>query len=165
MNAVRLGMVARQELRQNLYRPMMWLLVGLLVFLGLAFAFLYAKMSGASAGGQTRWITSEFAVAYTLALVMACCTFFVAIVAGLTIIRDEEHQVGQVLHGTPLTPQEYVWGKFAGVIASFLAVLVMYAIVTNVVAPPSTSMRTELPRSFSLNRRSSMVPSLSNRRR
>ena len=43
--------------------------------------------------------------------------FFIAVAAGLTLLRDREEKVDVLLHSTPLTPGEYVWGRFLAVIA------------------------------------------------
>ena len=43
--------------------------------------------------------------------------FFVAVAAGMTIIQDEEWRLGELLHATPLRPREYIWAKFAAVLA------------------------------------------------
>ena len=39
--------------------------------------------------------------------------------AGMSMIRDDEQKVGELLHSTPLQPAEYVWGKYLAVLASF----------------------------------------------
>src|SRR5439155_526143 len=81
--------------------------------------------SGNSAvGGSKAWITSEFAVTQLLALVVSIIyAFFVSVAAGMSVIRDDEQKVGELLHATPMTPGEYVWGKFLGVVAGFIAIL------------------------------------------
>ncbi len=43
--------------------------------------------------------------------------FFVAVAAGMTVIQDEQWRLGELLHATPLRPGEYIWGKFAAVLA------------------------------------------------
>src|SRR4029078_8241389 len=48
------------------------------------------------------------------------------IVAGMTIIQDEEWRLGDLLHSTPLRPGEYVWVKFAAVMVCTLAVLAIH---------------------------------------
>ncbi len=52
-------------------------------------------------------------------------TFFVAVAAGMAVIQDDERKIGEILHATPLTPREYVWGKFLAVLVVFAAVLVI----------------------------------------
>ena len=41
--------------------------------------------------------------------------FFAALMAGLSVLRDEEAGVTELLHSTPLTNAEYIWAKFSGV--------------------------------------------------
>ena len=80
-----------------------------------------------SVGGTKAWITSEFSVARQLStLTMILYAFFLAIVAGMTIIQDDEWRLGDLLHSTPLRPGEYVWGKFTAVLFCTLAVLVIH---------------------------------------
>jgi ABC-type Na+ efflux pump permease subunit len=50
--------------------------------------------------------------------------FFLAIAAGMAVIQDDERKIGEILHATPLTPHEYVWGKLLAVLAAFTAILV-----------------------------------------
>src|SRR5262249_41674627 len=77
-----------------------------------------------SVGGQKAWITSEFAAAQMLSLVVfTFYTFFIAVAAGMAVIHDDELKVGELLHATPLRPGEYIWGKFLPVLSSFVAVL------------------------------------------
>ena len=49
--------------------------------------------------------------------------FFIAVIAGMAVIQDEEQRLGDLLHSTPLTAGEYVWGKFAAVAAVALLAL------------------------------------------
>ena len=97
-------------------------------------------MSGdSSVGGTKAHITSEFAIAFQLSILTAITYgFFVAVAAGMAVIHDDECQVSELLHATPLRPGEYVWGKFAAVAASALLVLAVHLaamIVCNHVLP------------------------------
>ena len=116
MNVRRLCLVAQNELRQNFRRPMIWVLIGLLGFFAwtMATGSSTIQASGdSSVGGKEQWLTGEFTVAQILtALMMMLYSFFVTIGAGMTIIRDDEVKINDILQGTPLTPGEYVWGKF-----------------------------------------------------
>ena len=51
---------------------------------------------------------------------------FLAIISGLTVIRDIELRVVEVFHSTRLTPREYVWGKFWGGVAVFAFIWMLY---------------------------------------
>ena len=57
------------------------------------------------------------------ALTFAFYSFFICVAAGLTVIRDDELKVGELLHATRLTPGEYIGGKFTAVVIVFLVVL------------------------------------------
>ncbi|MCZ6835337.1 MAG: M1 family aminopeptidase, partial [Planctomycetota bacterium] len=130
MNIRRLGLVARNEIMQNFRRPMIWVLIGLLAFLqwSLASGSASIQVSGdASVGGKEQWLTGMFTVAQMLtALLLMLYAFFVTIGAGMTIIRDDEVKINDLLQGTPLTPGEYIWGKYIGSLISFLLVLVAH---------------------------------------
>ena len=78
-------------------------------------------------GGTKAWITSEFAVSQTLALfVFLFYGFFIAVAAGMPIIRDDELKIGELLRSSSLTVGEYVWGKFSAVLLAFLVVLALH---------------------------------------
>jgi ABC-2 type transport system permease protein len=95
-----------------------------------------------SVGGAKAWVTSEFANAHLFALgTLLFHGFFVAIVCGLPIIRDEAVRIGDILHTTPLRKSEYIWGKFAAALAACLLMLgvnVVFAIFFNHALPTST---------------------------
>ena len=55
-------------------------------------------------------------------LITAMGAWFLAIGAGLVLIRDAEQRVGEVLHSTRLTVREYVWGSFTGAVVAFLVI-------------------------------------------
>ena len=75
-------------------------------------------------GGNKAWITSEFAVTQVASfLILLLYAFFVAVAAGMSVIQDDENKVGALLHATPLTPTEYILGKFLGVMTAFTAIL------------------------------------------
>jgi ABC-type transport system involved in multi-copper enzyme maturation permease subunit len=127
MNA-RVFEIFRQEFTHNLRRPLFWfqiLLVGFFVF---ELSRGQAQMSSGDArvGGHKAWITSEFAVSQLLIMMVSIIyTFFVSVGAGMSVIRDEDQKVTELLHATRLTPGEYVWGKYLAVLASFAWVLAM----------------------------------------
>ncbi len=126
MSPRRLGEVFRQELLHTLRRPLLWVL---LVIVGLMAALISTgsgtiSSGNTAVGGTQAWITSEFAVAQLLAMLVGILyAFFVSIAAGMAVIHDEEQRIGELLHATPLTPAEYVWGKYAAILAGFVALL------------------------------------------
>ena len=141
MNAARTFEIFRQEFTHNLRRPLFWVQIVLLAFMTWSLSIGKATMSSgdASVGGHKAWITSEFAITQTLILLVSLIyVFFVSVAAGMSVIRDDEQRVGELLHSTPLRPAEYVWGKYLAVLASFagvLAVHVAFAMLCNHVLP------------------------------
>lgn len=133
MNPRRLGWVLRREMAHNFRRPLLWFWLALLAFghWQMSTGNMQIMVSGdGSIGGKEQWLTSEFAFAQVLtAFLMMIYTFFVAIAAGMTIIKDDEWKVGELLHGTRLTSHEYIWGKFGGAMATFLVVLAAHALI------------------------------------
>jgi ABC-2 type transport system permease protein len=110
-------------------RPLFWILVIILALVawGVANGGVRVSSGNADTGGAKAFMTSEFANARLLSiLVFFFYTFFIAVAAGLTIIRDEELKVGPILHATPLTVGQYIWGKFGAVVASFVVVLALH---------------------------------------
>jgi ABC-2 type transport system permease protein len=126
LRAFRVLSVARLDLVSTLRRPMWWTWIALIGFLALAFSRHSIILPGgdSAVGGKSVWLTSEFAVASdAMILGLMLHVFFITIVAGMSVIRDEEYQIGEILHATPLTAGEYIWGKFFAVLVSFLLVI------------------------------------------
>lgn len=120
--------VFRLDLAHSVKRPLFWILILLLALCAyfLTTGNMQISSGDADVGGTKAHLTSEFAMARVLILlVFLLYTFFVAVGAGLIVIRDEETKVGEVLHGTPLTAGEYIWGKFLAVLVSFTGVLAL----------------------------------------
>ncbi len=126
MSARRLFEIARTEFRFQTRRPLFWVLLVVIALTawGLSTGNLRIAAGDSDVGGKRVFITSQFAVGFSLSVtVMLLYGFFLAVAAGMSVIRDDELKVGEILHSTPLTPSEYVWGKFAGVAAAFALVL------------------------------------------
>jgi len=118
--------IARTEFRFQTRRPLFWVLIVVLALMAYAMSTGSMRITSGDSdvGGKKAFITSQFALAQMLCVqVMLFYGFFLAVAAGMTIIRDDELKVGEVLHSTPLTPAEYVWGKIAGVAATFALAL------------------------------------------
>ncbi|MCC7013052.1 MAG: ABC transporter permease subunit [Planctomycetes bacterium] len=141
MNLRRLAAVFRATLAHNLRRPLVWVL---LVVLAL---FAYGLVTGAATistgdsdtGGKKAWITSMFAMAqWICVLVFLLHGFFVAIATGMVVIHDDESKITELLHSTPLTVREYVWGKWLAHLATFCLVLaaqlVMHAVANHLLS-------------------------------
>lgn len=134
--------LVEMDLRFHFTRPMFWMLVVILglVSWGLSSGSLTISSGDSTIGGQSRaWITSEFTIAMMFPLVtFLFYSFFVAVAAGMAVPRDDELEVGPVLHATRLKPGEYVWGKATAVFLLFGAVLAIHllmAIFFNQVLP------------------------------
>jgi len=126
MSWKRLALIFRLDTGLNCRRPLFWILilvVGLIAY-GLSQGSLRIASGDSTVGGQKAWITSEFATAQMLSLVVFLLyCFFVAVVAGMGVINDEELKVGELLHVSSLRPGEYIWGKFLAVLFCFGVVL------------------------------------------
>ena len=120
--------VYRTDLRFQLKRPLLWVLVLIVGFLAWGFSTGHVHVASGDndVGGKKAWVTSMFQQAtYTGVLVFALYGFFVAVAAGMAVLRDDELKVGEVLHGTRLTAAEYVWGKFVSAMSAFGLVLLL----------------------------------------
>ncbi|HEV8112161.1 MAG TPA: M1 family aminopeptidase [Planctomycetota bacterium] len=118
--------VFRLDFRHHLRRPLLWFLVAILALCawGLSSGHMRVSSGDADVGGTKSWFTSEFAMGRILSLLTALIfSFFVAVAAGMVVIRDDETKVSDLLHSTPLRASEYIWGKFAAVFMAFVAVL------------------------------------------
>jgi ABC-type transport system involved in multi-copper enzyme maturation permease subunit len=129
MNLRRLTLVARHELAFNARRPMFYICLAVIALIvwGLSTGNVQIVVASgdASVGGKKAFITSEFAVAQIYAVtVSTLMSFFVAAAAGMSVIRDSELRVGEILHATPLTPGEYIGGKYLANLLSALGLLV-----------------------------------------
>ncbi len=115
MSANRFALVFRLDAERDFWRPLVWILIlvlGLTAW-GLSSGSMRISSGDSAVGGTKAWITSEFANGKMLAMVIFLFySFFIAILAGLSVMSDEELKVGEILHATPLTPREYIWGKF-----------------------------------------------------
>ncbi len=129
MNRVRLLEIFRQELRFHARRPLLWVLLLLLGFMAWSMSNGNASIGSGDArvGGTKAYINSEFALTQLLIFLTSLIyVFFASVAAGMSVVRDDEAKVGELLHSTPLRPSEYLWGKFLGVLTALLAVLVLH---------------------------------------
>jgi len=124
----RLAEVFREEFTHNLRRPLFWVLLLLVGYFSWELSRGGASIGSGDArvGGTKAWITSEFALAQLMIMMVSIIySFFVSVGAGMSLIRDEDLKVGELLHSTRLTPGEYAWGKYLGVLAGFVGVVVV----------------------------------------
>lgn len=126
MSLRRLFAVFGVEFAHSFRRPLFYIVALLLALtaFGLSSGQMQISSGDSSVGGTKAWITSEFAQTQTLTyLTLLIFAGFVAAAAGLTLLHDRETKVDVVLHSTPLTAGEYVWGRFLAVTASFAVLL------------------------------------------
>jgi ABC-2 type transport system permease protein len=126
MTLRRLGATFGVEFGHSFRRPLFLFLAFLLALtaFGLSAGDVTISSGDSSVGGTRAWITSEFAQTQLMTyLVLLWYAFFIAAAAGLTLLRDRETKVDVLLHSTPLTPGEYVWGRFLAVTAAFLVLM------------------------------------------
>ena len=126
MSWTRFWNVFKLDLVFHLKRPLLWILVLLMGFMAWGFStgMMQVSAGDADVGGVKAYLNSEFAIAQQLAVSAAMFyAFFLSVAAGLVIITDEENRAAAIMHATPLTIGEYIWGKFAGVMVAFLLVL------------------------------------------
>ncbi len=124
--------VTRRELLTGLRRPAYWLLFAILLLMawGWSEGAVTISSGDSTVGGEQSHVTSVFAQSMIQCIVvMGIGAWFLAIAAGLVVIRDLELQVTEVFHSTRLTPREYVWGKFAGAVGVFLVIWILYLCV------------------------------------
>lgn len=118
--------VARLEFRTTVRRPLYVVLLLILALLawGLSSGSVQVSSGESDVGGRKAFITSMSAIALSMSVLgLLLHGFFVSVGSGMSVIRDEELRVGNVLHATPLTPGEYVYGKFAGTMGAFALAL------------------------------------------
>jgi ABC-2 type transport system permease protein len=130
--ADRFRAVSGMALRHTLKRPLFWVLILLLALMswGLSTGSVSISSGDASVGGKKAWLTSEFNVAFVIAILVALIYgFFVSVAAGMAVIEDDEQRVSEIVAATPLTPAEYVWGKFLAIMAAFFGVLGLHLLM------------------------------------
>lgn len=131
MNFRRFGATFGVEFAHSFRRPL-YIVLGLIIVLtayGLSSGSMQISSGDSEVGGTKAWITSEFAQTQTMTyLTLLFYAFFLAKAAGLTLLQDRETKVDSILHATPLTPAEYVWGRYAAVLASFALLLLLQAL-------------------------------------
>ncbi|MBI3819484.1 MAG: hypothetical protein HY286_12380 [Planctomycetes bacterium] len=137
MSARRILAVFWLDFTFQLKRPLFWFLIIITALLALGLASGNARVAtgDSSVGGKKAFLTSEFAVTISLTVeVFLIYMFFTAVAAGMSLIRDEELKVGDLLHSSPLRPAEYVFAKFAaalGMIFVALAANVLLSMLFN----------------------------------
>ncbi|MCA9752772.1 MAG: hypothetical protein KC591_11320, partial [Gemmatimonadetes bacterium] len=155
MNLARWRTVVGADSRFHATRPLFWILLLLLALLafGLAGGNVRMQSGDTAIGGDKQvWLTSEFSNALAFGMMgVIPYVFFIGIAAGMAILRDEELNVGPILHSTRLRPSEYVRGKFAAVLLACFTVLlghVLLAVFFNHVMPTANAENIRGPLSW-----------------
>lgn len=126
MSFRRLSATFGVEFGHSFRRPLfiMLALLLLLTVYGLSSGHMSISSGDSSVGGMKAWITSEFAQTQTMTyLVLLLYALYIAFAAGLSLLRDRETKVDVLLHSTPLTAGEYVWGRFFAVTGGFVVLM------------------------------------------
>ncbi len=133
MSLRRLGAIFGVEFGHSFRRPLFIVLALILALnaFGLSSGHMSISSGDSEVGGTKAWITSEFAQTQMMTfIILLYYGFFIAWAAGLTLLRDRETKVDALLHSTPLTPGEYVWGRFLAVTCGFI-VLMLFQVAVN----------------------------------
>ncbi len=132
MSARRCWLISSADLAEAARRPLFWLWAAVMAgnaWLMSRGTWIYRSVD-TSLGSPRAWANSEFQIGFVLPLLsFLLVSFFVAVAAGMPLIRDRERRVDAILAATPLTPGEYVWGKFAAALAACLAVMAVFLAV------------------------------------
>ncbi len=130
MSPRRLATIARAEVVFQTRRPLLWIWIVLLALFawGMSEGAVQISTGDSSVGGTKAWVTSEFSQAYQMAAMgLLFYAFFVAVCSGMSVLRDGELQVLELLRATPLSTAEYVWGKLGGQALVFALVALVHA--------------------------------------
>jgi hypothetical protein len=117
------------DFKHHTRRPLfiIWALILGLTAWGMSNGVMQIRSGDATVGGAKAYVTSEFAIAMQIAVVTVLVYgFFVAVAAGMTVIQDDQWQLGELIHATPLRPGEYIWGKFIAVLAGCALILALH---------------------------------------
>lgn len=133
MSLRRLAATFAVEFGHSFRRPLFIVLALILALtaFGLSSGHMQISSGDTGVGGMKAWITSEFAQTQTMTyLTLLYYAFFIAAGAGLTLLRDRESKVDVILHSTPLTAGEYVWGRFLAVTGGFVVLMAWQVVST-----------------------------------
>lgn len=120
MSARRLLTILALDLNGHIRRVSFWVLAALVFWLGYYQGHADAAHEGMAHGAGV-FANCEASVAMVFPFTwVQFNAFFMAVAAGFAVSRDDQHLVGPLLHATPLRPWEYVWAKFASVVAAYL---------------------------------------------
>ncbi len=131
MISPRLRLIARQEFFAELINPLFWvLLVSIALVVSSVNAAPFIPSGDTGVGGALAYHNSQHALAANIALCsFFAYPFFASLMAGLSVIRDDEHQISELLHSTPLSAREYLFGKWTGILAALGVALAIHLVL------------------------------------
>jgi ABC-2 type transport system permease protein len=117
MNMRRLSAVAGDALRAQIGGVQFLILLGLIAFASVTINPAAMLPAGdAAIGGVQPFSNSVYALAQMFSLAgVVFYTLLIPLIAGSALLRDDDANVGELLHSTPLSAAEYIVGKFIGV--------------------------------------------------
>ena len=117
MNTRRLIAVAGDALRAQIGGVQFLILLGLIAFASVTINPAAMLPTGdAAIGGVQPYSNSVYALAQMFSLAgVVFYTLLIPLIAGSALLRDDDANVGELLHSTPLSAAEYIVGKFIGV--------------------------------------------------
>jgi ABC-2 type transport system permease protein len=121
--------VFARDVAYHARRPLfiVWALILVFTAMSMANGAMRIQSGDTTIGGTKAFVTSEFAVAMQLAVVTTLFYgFFVSVVAGMTVIQDDQWRLGELIHATPLRTGEYIWAKFMAVLSGCAFIVVLH---------------------------------------
>lgn len=131
-SARRVTTLVLSDLRIAWKRPLTIVLFAIMSLssFGLVAGGLTISSGSADTAGMKAWINSEFNIAFVDVLLLSLIApFFAAVACGTAATNDEERKFDRILHATPLSPLEYVIGRFVGAIVPVLLALIAWKFV------------------------------------
>lgn len=128
----RVTSLALSDLRLAWKRPLTIVLFAIMALssFGLIAGGLTISTGSADTSGMKAWINSEFNIAFVDVLLLSLIApFFVSVACGTAATLDEERKLDRILHSTPLSPIEYVIGRFLGALLPVLGALLAWKLV------------------------------------
>src|SRR5260370_2905707 len=108
MSARRCWLIASADLAEAVRRPLFWLWAALMggnAWLMSRGIWIYRSVD-TSLGSPRAWANSEFQIGFVLPLLgFLLVSFFVAVAAGLPLLRDPQRRGGPLPAATPLPPR------------------------------------------------------------
>lgn len=128
MSGRRFFEVFRREALRIITSPSFIIFIAVLILMSYGLTSGNVRLSSGSSdiGGTKTCITSEFSIAFIISILsFILYSFFVTVPAGMTLIRDREYKVEEILHTTALTPGEYILGKYLAVLTVFSGAMLL----------------------------------------